>query len=248
MAEKMKDLDTVRRIIHQAHHMVFFGGAGVSTASGIPDFRSPQGLYHQKNNRPYSPEYYFSHEFCCQDPDGFADFTRECWRSYQVEPSGAHLQLARWEAEGKLDCVVTQNIDGLHQRAGSHRVFEIHGNMRDIYCPHCGYEVDTETFMEGHGRFPCPRCGRPVRAAVTLYGEALPEEAFRQAMEAIAACDVLIVGGTSLVVYPAAGLIRYYQGHQLIMINQEPTVADGAADYLLHGDIAQLLPALAGAS
>lgn len=245
MKGKESAIEDVKAIIKESQNMVFFGGAGVSTASGIPDFRSPNGLYHQKTNRPYPPEYYFSHEFCMDDPDGFADFTRECYQSYQVPPSGAHLQLAKWEKEGKLSAVITQNIDGLHQRAGSRKVYEVHGNMHDIYCPHCGHQVPTEDFMAGKGRYPCPRCGHNVRAAVTLYGESLPQVAFSQAIEAIASCDTFIVGGTSLVVYPAAGLLNYYRGDRMILINREATPADSRADYVLHGDISEILPALA---
>lgn len=238
------DFQTVKEIVSKSQDMVFFGGAGVSTASGIPDFRSPNGLYHKKNNRPYPPEYYFSHEFSMEDPDGFADFTRECWRSYQVQPSGAHIQLAKWEKEGKLRAIVTQNIDGLHQRAGNKNVYEIHGNMHDIFCPHCGNVVKTEKFMEEKGRFPCKKCGHDMRAAVTLYGEMLPEIAFNKAIEAISSCQTLIVGGSSLVVYPAAGLLNYYKGKELILINMEQTPADSRADYVLHGDISKILPAL----
>ncbi len=241
---KDSDFNQVKDVIANSDNIVFFGGAGVSTASGIPDFRSPNGLYNMKSNRPYPPEYYFSHEFCVNDPDGFADFTRECWRSYQVKPSGAHIQLAKWEEEGKLRAVVTQNIDGLHQRAGSHNVYEVHGNMHDIYCPHCGTTVETEVFMKGKGRFPCPKCGHNMRAAVTLYGEMLPERTFTKAIEAIRACKTLIVGGSSLVVYPAAGLLNYYSGNELILINMEETAADSRADYVLHGDISKILPEL----
>lgn len=246
MTQSDETMRKLQEIIRETDNIVFFGGAGVSTASGIPDFRSPNGLYHQKTNRPYPPEYYFSHEFCVSDPDAFADFTRECWRSYQVAPSGAHLQLAEWEKEGKLKAIVTQNIDGLHQRAGSKTVYEVHGNMHEIYCPHCGNTVPTEEFMAGKGRFPCPKCGHNMRAAVTLYGEMLPEDDFTAAIRAIKQCRTLIVGGSSLVVYPAAGLIDYYRGKELILINFEPTPADARADYVLHGDISQILPQMAG--
>lgn len=229
--------------IKESSHIVFFGGAGVSTASGIPDFRSENGLYHTMK-REHSPEYYFSHEFSVEDPDGFADFTRECITSYQVPPSGAHLALARLEQEGKLDAVVTQNIDSLHQRAGSKRVFEVHGNMSRIYCPACGHHMHVEEFMVGKGRALCPICGEIMRPDVVLYGEPLNEEVFLGAIQAIAKADTLIVGGTSLVVYPAAGLLNYYRGHQFILLNRDPTPADSRADIAIHGNIAEILPAL----
>lgn len=229
--------------IKESAHIVFFGGAGVSTASGIPDFRSENGLYHTMK-REHSPEYYFSHEFSVEDPDGFADFTRECIASYQVPPSGAHLALARLEQEGKLDAVVTQNIDSLHQRAGSKRVFEVHGNMARIYCPACGHHLPVEEFMAGKGRALCLICGDIMRPDVVLYGEPLNEDVFLGAIQAIAKADTLIVGGTSLVVYPAAGLLNYYRGHQFILLNRDPTPADSRADIAIHGNIAEILPAL----
>ena len=229
--------------IKESSHIVFFGGAGVSTASGIPDFRSENGLYHTMK-REHSPEYYFSHEFSIEDPDGFADFTRECITSYQVPPSGAHLALARLEQEGKLDAVVTQNIDSLHQRAGSKRVFEVHGNMARIYCPACGHHLPVEEFMAGKGRALCPICGEIMRPDVVLYGEPLNEDVFLGAIQAIAKADTLIVGGTSLVVYPAAGLLNYYRGHQFILLNRDPTPADSRANIAIHGNIAEILPAL----
>lgn len=229
--------------IKESAHIVFFGGAGVSTASGIPDFRSENGLYHTMK-REHSPEYYFSHEFSVEDPDGFADFTRECIASYQVPPSGAHLALARLEQEGKLDAVVTQNIDSLHQRAGSKRVFEVHGNMARIYCPACGHHLPVEEFMAGKGRALCPICGEIMRPDVVLYGEPLNEDVFLGAIQAIAKADTLIVGGTSLVVYPAAGLLNYYRGHQFILLNRDPTPADSRANIAIHGNIAEILPAL----
>ncbi|WP_066923050.1 NAD-dependent protein deacylase [Murdochiella massiliensis] len=229
--------------VKDSSHIVFFGGAGVSTASGIPDFRSENGLYHTMK-REHSPEYYFSHEFSIEDPDGFADFTRECIASYQVPPSGAHLALARLEQEGKLDAVVTQNIDSLHQRAGSKRVFEVHGNMARIYCPACGHHLPVEEFMAGKGRALCPICGEIMRPDVVLYGEPLNEDVFLGAIQAIAKADTLIVGGTSLVVYPAAGLLNYYRGHQFILLNRDPTPADSRANIAIHGNIAEILPAL----
>lgn len=240
----MAAFDQAREIIQASPSIVFFGGAGVSTASGIPDFRSPNGLYAQMRDAAHPPEYYFSHEFSMEDPDGFADFTRQCYASYQVPPSGAHLALAQLERAGKLKAIVTQNIDGLHQRAGSKTVYEVHGNMQDIYCPYCGYRMETEDFMSRKGRVPCPRCGHDLRAKVVLYGEMLDQTILQKAVRAISSCQTLIVGGSSLVVYPAAGLLNYYQGSQLLLINRDPTPADGRANVVLHGDIASLLPEL----
>lgn len=242
--QECEALNRAREMIHQSKEMVFFGGAGVSTASGIPDFRSPNGLYHTMKDAKYAPEYYFSHEFSVEKPDEFADFVRTCLKSYEVEPSAAHVTLARWEARGLLSAVITQNIDSLHQKAGSARVYEVHGNMADIYCPACGYTMPTEEYLAHTGRVVCPVCGKLMRPRVVLYGEALDATVFGRAMQAIAHADTLIVGGTSLVVYPAAGLVDLYHGHQLILINREPTPADDRADVVLHGDIAEILPAL----
>lgn len=242
--DELATFDEVKEVLKGSDDIVFFGGAGVSTASGIPDFRSENGLYNQKSDRPYPPEYYFSHEFTQEDPDGFADFCRECYRSYQVEPSGAHQVLAQLEKEGRLRALVTQNIDGLHQRAGSKHVLEVHGNMRDYYCPSCGRKVPAEDFLAGHGRYPCPHCGGNVRPDVVLYGEALDQGTLFEAVQAIRNCQTLIVGGSSLVVYPAAGLVDFYNGNELILINYEPTPQDRRADYALHGDISKVLPAL----
>lgn len=243
-----RTLEEVKAIIEDSDQIVFFGGAGVSTASGIPDFRSKNGLYNQKSDRPYPPEYYFSHEFSIDDPDGFADFTRECYQSYQVEPSGCHQALVDLEQRGKLQAIVTQNIDGLHQRAGSHNIYEVHGNMRDFYCPHCGHRVAREDFLAGRGRYPCPKCGHNVRANVVLYGETLDQGVLYGALRAIQDCRTLIVGGSSLVVYPAAGLIDYYRGKELILINYDPTPQDRRANYALHGDISKIMPALVAGS
>ena len=241
--EAQEAMQQAREWVQNSSNIVFFGGAGVSTASGIPDFRSENGLYHTMK-REHSPEYYFSHEFSVEDPDGFADFARECIDSYQVEPSGAHLALAELERQGKLQAVITQNIDSLHQRAGSRRVYEVHGNMARILCPACGYQMPTDEFMQKKGHVACPKCGKTMRPDVVLYGEALPEDVFMGALRAISQAETLIVGGTSLVVYPAAGLIQYYRGHNFILINQEPTPADGQANIALHGNIAEILPAL----
>ncbi len=244
MQSDAEALEQAKQWVQESDHLVFFGGAGVSTASGIPDFRSENGLYHTMKGMAHAPEYYFSHEFSVEDPDGFAEFTRACIRSYQVKPSGAHLALAKLEEQGHLAAVITQNIDGLHQRAGSRNVLEVHGNMSDIYCPTCGYRMSAEEFLKGEGRMVCPVCGKLMRPDVVLYGEGLNEQVFRKAMQAMDQADTVIVGGTSLVVYPAAGLLSDYRGHRLILINRDPTPADGEADLVIHGNIAEILPEL----
>lgn len=238
------EMETARRWIKESHSLVFFGGAGVSTASGIPDFRSENGLYHtMQTTRP--PEYYFSRTFLEEDPDGFADFMRKMLDSINVEPSGAHIALAQLEQEGHLSTIITQNIDNLHQRAGSKQVLEVHGNMTKIYCPHCGYTMPSEEYRHaGAGRVICPVCGKLMRPNITLYEEMLDQTVFRKAMEAVAAADTLIVGGTSLVVYPAAGLIDLYRGDRLLLVNQGATSADQRANLVLHGNIAEILPSL----
>lgn len=240
----MTIMDTVREIIRKSDNIVFFGGAGVSTASGIPDFRSQGGIYKQKVQGELPTEYYFSHEFSVTDPDGFADFCRQNHHMHEVAPNGAHYALFELEKQGKLKAIVTQNIDGLHQKAGSTNVYEIHGNMRDYACPRCGHVVSTEDFMAQKGAYPCPKCKTNVRASVVLYGESLPINDFDQSIAAIAKAKTLIVGGTSLVVYPAAGLVNFYKGNELILINRDPTPSDTRADYLLQGDISVILPEL----
>lgn len=235
-----------REIVKNSKELVFFGGAGVSTASGIPDFRSENGWYATHANDSVPAEYYFSHEFSLEDSDGFADFTRSCYRSYQVKPSGAHLALKVLEDRGILKAIVTQNIDGLHQKAGNHRIYELHGNMRDIYCPHCGRDYDRDRFMEQKGAVACPHCGTPVRADVVLYGESLDYSILDDSVQAISEADTLIVGGSSLVVYPAAGLLQYFRGNKLILINRDPTPADRRADVVIRDDISEVMPMIAG--
>ncbi|MDY3051656.1 MAG: NAD-dependent protein deacylase [Ndongobacter sp.] len=231
-------------IVQQSRNIVFFGGAGVSTASGIPDFRSATGLYNQAAHTQYSPEYMLSHEFLQLHPDEFSDYVRNHLIYPQAEPNGAHLALAALERRGTLRAVITQNIDGLHQKAGSRRVFELHGNLTDYYCTRCGTSVASERFFDATGVFRCPECGGTVRPDVVLYGEPLNGSVLEQAVEAIREADTFIVGGSSLVVYPAAGLLNYYRGNRLILINESVTPADRRADIVLHGDISAILPQL----
>ena len=223
-------------------HVVFFGGAGVSTASGIPDFRSVDGLYHQKFK--YPPETMLSHSFYASHPAEFFEFYRTKMIALDARPNRCHLKLAELEHAGKLDAVVTQNIDGLHQAAGSQRVYELHGSVHRNICQRCGAVYDASwVCARGHedarGVPVCPACGGPIKPDVVLYEEPLDERVLTGAIEAIAGADALIVGGTSLVVYPAAGLIRYFNGDELAICNLAPTEQDASADLLISCDIAQ---------
>lgn len=235
-------LETCKEIIKEAKYIVFFGGAGVSTASGIPDFRSATGLYNRQNDSGYTPEYMLSHNFLIDNPAGFSNYIRHNLVYPDAKPNAAHMALVTLEKRGQLDAIVTQNIDGLHQLAGNTCVLEIHGNLRDYYCSKCNQSYPMQEFMEKEGAVTCPECGGIIRPDVTLYGEQLPQETLYKAVEAIHKADVLIVGGTSLVVYPAAGLLQYYNGHKMILINREQTPSDNQADYVIHGDIARVLP------
>ena len=236
-----KIFDCVKQIIETSSNIVFFGGAGVSTASGIPDFRSATGLYNQKQNSAYSPEYMLSHDFIVKHPDQFSDYVRQNLIYEEAKPNGAHKALVKLEEQGKLKAVITQNIDGLHQQAGSNNVLELHGNLTDYYCSSCKKEYTQEEFCQGSGTFFCKQCGKVVRPKVVLYGEGLDMSVYWTAVKFIQQAEILIVGGTSLVVHPAAGLINYYHGHKLVLINMEKTSADFGADYILQGDVSKIL-------
>lgn len=223
--------------IGRAKRVVFFGGAGVSTASGIPDFRSEDGLYHQKFK--YPPEEMLSHEFYLTHTEEFFDFYRTRMIALGAKPNQAHYKLAELEREGKLTAVVTQNIDGLHQAAGSKRVFELHGSVHRNVCQRCGHVYSAEWIMGTTGVPHCEECGGRIKPDVVLYGESLDEKTLIGAAEAIQSCDMLIVGGTSLVVYPAAGLVQYFQGDDLVIVNKQPTPQDGAANLVCACDIAK---------
>lgn len=220
-----------------AKRVVFFGGAGVSTASGIPDFRSEDGLYHQKFK--YPPEEMLSHEFYLTHTEEFFDFYRTRMIALGAKPNQAHYKLAELEREGKLTAVVTQNIDGLHQAAGSKRVYELHGSVHRNVCQRCGHVYSTEWIMGTTGVPHCEECGGRIKPDVVLYGESLDEKTLIGAAEDIQSCDMLIVGGTSLVVYPAAGLVQYFQGDDLVIVNKQPTPQDGAANLVCACDIAK---------
>ena len=235
----------LQSFIDDAHSAVFFGGAGVSTESGVPDFRSKDGLYNVRDVRfdGYRPEYLLSHTCLVREPEVFFEFYRQKMDARGVEPNAAHLKLAELERAGKLTAVVTQNIDGLHQKAGSKNVFEIHGTTARNYCMRCGRPYPAD-FIYDCGQ-PVPRCdcGGIVRCDVTLYEEPLPDEAVRGAVSAIANADLLIIGGTSLTVYPAASYIRYFRGDHLVIINKEhlPYPLDPVRDLEINEPIGKVL-------
>ncbi|WP_058270875.1 NAD-dependent protein deacylase [Olsenella massiliensis] len=229
----------LRRRIDVAGSVVFFGGAGVSTASGIPDFRSPSGLYHQHFSSDYAPEELLSHHFYVAHTKEFFDFYRTMMCAPEARPNQAHLKLAQLEAEGKLTAVITQNIDGLHQAAGSKNVIELHGSTHRNRCRRCGALYSQEWVLATEGVPHCESCGGVVKPDVVLYEEALDEGAIYAAVRAIASCDMLIIGGTSLVVYPAAGLVNEFRGNDLVICNKGTTPQDARADLVCDCDIAQ---------
>ena len=229
----------LEKIIAESDRIVFFGGAGVSTESGIPDFRSVDGLYHQKYD--YPPETILSHTFWEENPEEFYRFYRDKLIVKGAKPNAAHLRLAKLEREGRLKAIVTQNIDGLHQAAGSKTVYELHGNTLRNYCVKCGTFYDVDFIANSTGVPRCPKCGGIVKPDVVLYEEGLDEEVLSGAVSAIRKADTLIIGGTSLVVYPAAGLIRYFRGRHLVVINMQPTGADAQADLCIAKPIGQVL-------
>ncbi len=237
----MKSIDILKQWIQESNQIVFFGGAGVSTESGIPDFRSVDGLYRQKFD--YPPEEIISRSFYRRDPEYFFRFYKEKMMPLGFQPNITHQVLARWEAEGKLLAVVTQNIDGLHQKAGSRQVFELHGSVQRNFCTRCGKAYSAEYVKNAPG-VPYCDCGAIIKPDVVLYEEGLNEDVIEGAVAAISSADMLIVAGTSLTVYPAAGLLRFYRGERLVLINRDPTPYDYRADLVLHeslGDIFQEL-------
>ena len=230
----MQELETLKQWVAQSHNIVFFGGAGVSTESGIPDFRSVDGLYSQKFD--YPPETIISHTFYERKPEYFFRFYREKMLPLGFEPNITHKVLARWEEEGKLLAVVTQNIDGLHQKAGSKKVYELHGSVLRTYCTRCGKFHSAEFIRDAQG-IPTCECGGIVKPDVVLYEEGLDQATIEKSVGAIANADLLIVAGTSLTVYPAAGLINYYRGNRLVLINRDETPFDHRADLVLHQNL-----------
>lgn len=238
MDEKIQQL---KELVASSDNIVFFGGAGVSTESGIPDFRSVDGLYHQKF--AYPPEYMLSHSFYVSHKAEFFDFYRAKMLALDAKPNAAHLKLAQWEKAGKLKAVITQNIDGLHQKAGSREVLELHGSVLRNYCEKCGkfYGVDAVTGSTG---VPKCTCGGDIKPDVVLYEESLNGDTIEKAVNYIANADMLIIGGTSLAVYPAAGLVRYYRGRKLVVINKGETQNAIGADLTIDGSIGRILDSI----
>lgn len=239
----MTELETLEKWLSESRRAVFFGGAGVSTESGIPDFRSVDGLYRQQYDEP--PETILSHTYFQRRTADFYRFYRAKMLCLDAQPNAAHRKLAELEAAGKLKAVVTQNIDGLHQAAGSQTVYELHGSIHRNYCTQCHAFYGPDFIAGGEGVPLCPVCGGLVKPDVVLYEEGLDQETVKGAVEAIRRADVLIVGGTSLVVYPAAGLINYYGGNRLVLINRDPTPCDAQADLVIHDSIGRVLGGIA---
>lgn len=234
----MSIVEDLQRIIDDSRRIVFFGGAGVSTESGIPDFRSVDGLYNQKYD--YPPETILSHTFFMKKTEEFYRFYRDKMLCLDKKPNKAHLKLAELERAGKLSAVVTQNIDGLHQAAGSKRVYELHGSVLRNYCMECGKAYSAEYIKSGRG-IPRCECSGIIKPDVVLYEEGLDDKTVNGAVNAIANADTLIIAGTSLTVYPAAGMVRYFNGKHLVLINRDATPMDNSADLVFHEKVGELL-------
>ena len=237
----MEKLELLKQWVAESNRIVFFGGAGVSTESGIPDFRSTDGLYSQKFD--YPPETIISHTFYERKTEYFFRFYREKMLPLGFEPNITHKVLAQWELQGKLAAVVTQNIDGLHQKAGSKKVYELHGSVLRNYCIRCGKFHSAEFIKESEGVPKCD-CGCTVKPDVVLYEEGLDQNTIEKSVSAIASADLLIVAGSSLTVYPAAGLINYYQGNRLVLINRDETPYDHHADLVFHESLGTIFSQL----
>ena len=232
-----KEVERLQELIDQYDNIVFFGGAGVSTESGIPDFRSADGIYHQKYK--YSPEQVVSHSFFIKYPEAFYEFYKEKMMILGAKPNAAHLKLAELEQAGKLQAVVTQNIDGLHQKAGSCNVIELHGSVLRNYCERCHKFYGIDKIIDSEG-VPMCECGGRIKPDVVLYEEGLDDNNITNAVNYIRHADMLIIGGTSLGVYPAAGLIDYYSGDKLVLINKSATPYDSRADILINEPLADV--------
>lgn len=234
-------VSTLKQWIESSDNVVFFGGAGVSTESGIPDFRSVDGLYNLKYK--YPPETIISHSFFMRQPDEFYRFYKDKMIYTDARPNACHLKLAELEERGRLRAVITQNIDGLHQMAGSLEVMELHGTIHKNRCMHCGKKYDLDYIVKSEGVPKCS-CGGTVKPEVVLYEEGLDDNVVRRSVEYIKNADVLIIGGTSLTVYPAAGLLQYYRGNKLVLINKSPTPYDSDADLLIADNIGEVFSQL----
>lgn len=237
----MGQIEQLKQWVNESDNIVFFGGAGVSTESGIPDFRSVDGLYNQQYD--YPPETILSHTFYRRNTEEFYRFYRNKMLCLDAKPNAAHLKLAQWEQEGKLKAVVTQNIDGLHQAAGSKKVYELHGSVLRNFCENCHKFYDVSYIANSEGVPKCS-CGGDIKPDVVLYEEGLDQNTLTGAIRAISEADVLIVGGTSLAVYPAAGLLDYYNGNKLVLVNKTPTARDGIADLVVQGSIGEIFSQL----
>jgi NAD-dependent deacetylase len=237
-------MEDLREILSASDRIVFFGGAGVSTESGIPDFRSEQGIYRTSTHYGYPPEEIISHTFFMKNPEIFYDFYKSTMIYQKARPNKAHLALARLEQSGKLNAVITQNIDGLHQMAGSKVVYELHGTIHKNHCVDCSKFFGLDAIMEAKEIPRCDVCGGIIKPDVVLYEEGLDAQTINQSIRAIEAADVLIVGGTSLNVYPAAGFIQYFKGNRLVLINQSETPYDSRADLLIREPIGEVLGGL----
>ena len=234
-------IQTLKRWVEESGSIVFFGGAGVSTESGIPDFRSVDGLYSQHYDEP--PETILSRSYFDRNPEGFFRFYRDKLLCLDARPNAAHRKLAQWEAEGRLLAVITQNVDGLHQAAGSRKVLELHGSVHRNHCMRCGRAYPVEA-VTGGGPVPRCACGGIIKPDVVLYEECLDQGVLEEAVRCIRRADLLIIGGTSLVVYPAAGLVRYYRGHKLVVINKTPLDRGLGADLVITGAVGETLAQL----
>lgn len=240
--ENSESIKRLGELIEKSKNIVFFGGAGVSTESGIPDFRSKDGLYNMKYK--YPPEMIISRSFFIRNPEEFYRFYKDRMIYKDAMPNTAHYALSELEKKGKLKAVITQNIDGLHQKAGSKNVIELHGSVLRNYCTRCKKFFDLNYIIESEGVPHCDECGGIVKPDVVLYEEALSDASIRQAVTAISEADMLIIGGTSLTVYPAAGLINYYRGNRLVLINRDATDRDSEADLCIHGKIGEVFSAM----
>ena len=237
----MTDIERLGKILSNSSSAVFFGGAGMSTESGIPDFRSATGIYNQKLHKTFLPEEMASHRFFVNHPEEFFEFYRERFVYLDAKPNAGHLALVELERRGVLSAVVTQNIDGLHQIAGSKVVYELHGSIRRSYCVKCHAKYDIDFIMNNKPVPYCEHCGGIVKPDVVLYGENLDDETVANSIRAIADADTLIIGGTSLIVYPAAGLVDYFRGRHLVLINKTATHADDDAELVIREPIGATL-------
>ena len=241
MKERMDEIRELAEILKKSENIVFFGGAGVSTESGIPDFRSADGLWNEKLKIKCTPEQLVSHTFYMKYPEEFFEFYKSKLLCPDAKPNDAHKALASLEQMGKLKAVVTQNIDGLHQAAGSQTVYELHGSVLRNYCEKCHKFFDEKYILDSEGIPICDECGGRVKPDVVLYEEGLDQDIINASVRAIAAADTLIIGGTSLVVYPAAGLVQYFRGDNLVLINKSVTSEDRNADLVIHDSIGRVL-------